>query len=279
MQHQGIIFKDLKGNEVDILEFVRENKIKAVFFDLGDTLVEIRPETKTKIVQRINNECGLKIDSTAFDQATREEWKRRESQRERDRIKSVTEPLMEKGYWIEFYKRILERLGTRAGNPELVKWLAKTQSNYKSFALLPGITFFLSEFDELRKSGIRVGIISNAFPSAREIIANLLPIQFDDLILSYEYNSVKPEEDIYRRAARKAGVKAGEILFVDDRLSFVQGAVAYGMRAVLITKNPKRNSRDIGAGTDSARQPDQVNTPNGGISYPMDCLQQNTFSV
>ncbi|HTX91548.1 MAG TPA: hypothetical protein VMC09_10050, partial [Anaerolineales bacterium] len=80
MQHQGIIFKDLKGNEVDILEFVRENKIKAVFFDLGDTLVEIRPETKTKIVQRINNECGLKIDSTAFDQATREEWKRRESQ-------------------------------------------------------------------------------------------------------------------------------------------------------------------------------------------------------
>ena len=257
MENSGIIFRDPQGSEVDIREIIHNRNVKAIFVDLGDTLVEMRREEKEKIIRKINNKCNLKIDLATFDRKIREEWKCRESKQELDRIKNTTKPYMEKAYWLEFYTCILEKLGARRRYPDLVKWLANVQSNPKSFGPMPGIEFFLSELAELQQTGIQTGIISNAFPSAREIVDKLFPVKFYPVILSYEYNSVKPESNIYRKAARMAKVRPGEILFVDDRLSFVQGASEFGMQAVLIEKNPTVISSDRGAGFDSAKQSEQ----------------------
>ena len=65
---------------------------------------------------------------------------------------------------------------------------------------------------DLRRSitksmGILVGIISNAFPSALKILEESGLIQKfkrQHVILSYEYNSVKPERAIYKQAVKKA---------------------------------------------------------------------------
>lgn len=50
-------------------------------------------------------------------------------------------------------------------------------------------------------------------------------------ILSYEVGARKPDPAIYRRAIAAAGVPAGEILYVDDRLDLVEAGRALGLRA------------------------------------------------
>jgi FMN phosphatase YigB (HAD superfamily) len=144
--------------------------VKAVFWDLGDTLVEMDNKLKEKIVKKICNRCNVKIDLAFYDREVKEEWKRRESQPELERIKRIRDSQMEKEYWIEFYTCILEKIENRHRYPDLVQWLAKVQSNYRSFVPIAGIKFILLELAELRKSGIKTGVISNAFPSAKRIL-------------------------------------------------------------------------------------------------------------
>jgi len=53
----------------------------------------------------------------------------------------------------------------------------------------------------------------------------------DGLVLSYEAGALKPEPEIYEYALRKAGISAGEALFIDDLAENVAGAERLGIRA------------------------------------------------
>ena len=80
--------------------------------------------------------------------------------------------------------------------------------------------FIFSNTDE-----IHFPFIWEAFPS----------IHFfkDNLMLSYEIGSVKPELDSYERALNKFGLKPMECLFIDDRPINIQIAESLGMKGVL----------------------------------------------
>ena len=55
---------------------------------------------------------------------------------------------------------------------------------------------------------------------------------FDELILSFEVGSVKPEEKIYRTVEKASGLSSEEHLFIDDLLEYVDGAKNVGWDAV-----------------------------------------------
>lgn len=54
---------------------------------------------------------------------------------------------------------------------------------------------------------------------------------FRAFILSYEAGSRKPEPAIYQSLIRQAGRPPGEILFIDDKVSFVEAARIQGLTA------------------------------------------------
>jgi len=56
---------------------------------------------------------------------------------------------------------------------------------------------------------------------------------FHHHVLSYRVQVMKPDPEIYRKAAELAGCKAGECLFIDDLEENVAGAQRAGMQAVL----------------------------------------------
>lgn len=57
---------------------------------------------------------------------------------------------------------------------------------------------------------------------------------FDQVTLSFEVNAVKPDPAIYRDAlAKAAGIRAGEILFLDDVPAYAAAARAQGMQALV----------------------------------------------
>jgi len=104
---------------------------------------------------------------------------------------------------------------------------------------------FWSRFDDrvlqwigdLRAAGLRTGILSNLPRSIGERLRALpgFLAHFDEVTFSYELGVVKPHAGIYESALRGLRVKPSEALFLDDRPSNVEGALAVGLPAELFT--------------------------------------------
>lgn len=65
---------------------------------------------------------------------------------------------------------------------------------------------------------------------------------FRDEFISCEMKMLKPSRGIFEETVRRVGVDASEILFIDDSLMNVEGALACGIRAVRY-----RQGEDLGA--------------------------------
>jgi putative hydrolase of the HAD superfamily len=94
----------------------------------------------------------------------------------------------------------------------------------------------------LRSCGYRLGVISNFDSRLYDVLANLdIRPYFEQVILSWQVRSAKPDEQIFRFALHAMGVPASRALHVGDSLEEdVQGAAQAGLRAVLLDRKRKR---------------------------------------
>lgn len=67
---------------------------------------------------------------------------------------------------------------------------------------------------------------------------------FPKVFLSTHVGLTKPDVRIYKYAARKLGVKPGECIFIDDKITNVKGARKAGMKSILF-KNSIQLERDL----------------------------------
>lgn len=93
---------------------------------------------------------------------------------------------------------------------------------------------------KLRDSGLKLGIVSNTFVHACSLDAHLKELGILDFfglrIYSYQLKFRKPDKRIFLEAAKRLQVAPEETLFVGDRIDKdVNGAVGAGMTAVLKT--------------------------------------------
>jgi putative hydrolase of the HAD superfamily len=88
--------------------------------------------------------------------------------------------------------------------------------------------------DQLRGAGKRVAMLSNMPRELGEAIksqTDRLHI-FDQVTLSYEVHSVKPEPAIYEYCLEGIGTAPEQTLFLDDKMVNVTGAEMLGLRAI-----------------------------------------------
>lgn len=117
--------------------------------------------------------------------------------------------------------------------PDLQKFLHAASDIFElNREIVPLIT-------QLRAVSFPMGVLSNTCPAHWNFLyqpkfAALYDL-FDNLILSYESGSMKPDRKIYDDAIALAGVPASRIFFVDDRQENVQGAIDAGIDAHLFT--------------------------------------------
>jgi len=221
------------------------SKIQAVFFDLGDTIVKISPSTDDEICKKISEVRGIPLQIEEYTRACHQEWRRRSSSTATNAVKNIGfgAEEIERQYWRDYFKSLLLRLGLDSEQPGLIEWLVHTYTDPNSFVCFDEVYSVLSE---LREKGYILGIISNAFPSAEKILDHLkLKQYFKYIFLSFELPYAKPESMIYQFAAEKANLPIEDIIFVDDRLSFVQGAEEVNMNAWLIDRLIKDPARSI----------------------------------
>lgn len=210
--------------------------IREVFFDLGDTLVEIKPEVYVDSARRIAVESGQNIKADDLRKAIKEEWCFRNG----EDIQWVRSEETEIQYWHKFYWSVLERLGVDTPSQPLLDLLAYRAADPESFVCFDDV---VKVIEELQRKRIKIGLISNAFPSARRIMDRLgLTSWFSPLVLSCDYICAKPCPGIYQYALDSAGIEPEGALFVDDRSKFIDGAVRLGMQVRLLDREGKCQS-------------------------------------
>jgi HAD superfamily hydrolase (TIGR01509 family) len=211
--------------------------IQVIFFDLGDTLVRIKLEILQDICRTIGEKRGRPLEIHEYMADFRAEWSNHE-------IKNITTRAQELVYWRGFFYYLMKNLGVPNIWP-LIEKHADIYSDPASFECFEDVHNVLPE---LKARGYKLGLISNAFPSAVSIIHELkLRDYFDHkyTFLSFEIPDkyIKPEPEIYKLASRKANVDIGHTLFVDDRWSFVKAALDVGMQAYLIERFSEENKQ------------------------------------
>ena len=128
-----------------------------------------------------------------------------------------------------------QRVGRQINSKEL--------SNYKDSLIHD---FFKSKINiddsvfvvikQLRAKNVKIGILSNTALSMHSAVEELIDMNyFDFLFLSYEIGMEKPDNEIFEHVMEKMPHPKEEILFVDDRLSNVNAAKNFGMKAIHFT--------------------------------------------
>ncbi len=185
--------------------------VRAVFFDLDDTLCDTigcRPE---RLRQAIAHLCAARSDLDAERLLARA-------------LEPLTHPRDVRGL-----RAALEEAGPLA--PDLVAAAQRIfETHYAPLRLFPAVMELIAEL----QASYVLGIISNASSHQRAKLAHLgLDGYFDTVTLSAEVGWEKPDPRIFRYALQRAGVAAEEAVFVGDRLDVdVAGAQAAGLRAV-----------------------------------------------
>ncbi len=94
----------------------------------------------------------------------------------------------------------------------------------------------LLAFAQGLRPAARTGILSNAWPGAREAFGSRLGRHtFDAVVISAEEGCAKPDPRIYGLLLERLGTLPAETVFVDDLAENVEAARAIGMHAIRFT--------------------------------------------
>ena len=171
--------------------------IKAVIFDMFETLVTLFTE-HTYFGEDAASDAG--VDPVLY----RKVW--HENEKDRTTGKMTIE---------EGIGETLQKLGVYSD--ELLKTIVGKRlfALQETFDRIPNESVQLLE--ELKKRGIKVGLITNTFSDERDLIrsSKLFPL-FDATRISYEEGVLKPDPSMYLSIMEELGVKPEECLYVGD---------------------------------------------------------------
>jgi putative hydrolase of the HAD superfamily len=89
---------------------------------------------------------------------------------------------------------------------------------------------------QLQRKNIRVGILSNTASVTHSIVEELIDMSyFDYQFLSYRIGREKPDERMFEYVTDQIPYSKEEIMFIDDKLSNVNAAKEFGIKAIHFT--------------------------------------------
>lgn len=98
----------------------------------------------------------------------------------------------------------------------------------------------------LKNSGFKLALCSNLAMPYGEKLKKILPNLFDELILSYEIGSIKPDIKIYEAIQMRLNCDMKDILFIsDNEILDVEKPRSLGMSARLIQRNEAQTLNDV----------------------------------
>ena len=201
--------------------------VTAVFFDVDFTLIHPGPTFQGDGYRRFCEVHGIAVDAARFDEAVKAAS---------FILDDVEEPLYDEGLFIHYTATIIEHMGGRG--PRVVPAAREIYEQWAGNHHFEMYEDAAPTIQALVARGYTLGVISNShrcLDSFREHFA--LSGLIHASVSSFEHGYLKPHRSIFDEALARAGVPAAAALMVGDSLKAdVQGALAAGMRAVLLRR-------------------------------------------
>ncbi len=207
--------------------------VRAVFFDLFNTLVRFQPE-REEVQRQVCRQFGidLPIETLRRMYATVENQR---APRSRHTSGALAE-LAALDPWVEFQYRLLHSAGIGVSAGLAAQISEQYQAVKRRLVLYDDVVPLLAA---LRERGLVLGLISNAQRPLATIIPDPPVLdRFDFVVTSVEVGAEKPDPRIFEAALRRGGVQAHEALHVGDQyLNDLVGARDAGLQAVLLDRH------------------------------------------
>jgi putative hydrolase of the HAD superfamily len=205
--------------------------IRTIFFDLDGTLVFHEPDSY-EVVVAFCAEIGQPLSQEAWRRGRRVRHEYFVDPVVREQLATMSRD----EFWRHYNRHILAAVGIQGDLDPLVEEIGRRFADIDLVYRCPDAT--CRTLAELRMKGYRLGLITN-----REDLERLntqldeigLRLYFDWLVAAGEAGVSKPDPAIFHLALERAGVPAGQALYVGDNYwADVVGAERAGLRAVLL---------------------------------------------
>jgi len=210
-----------------------EQSIQAVFFDVGNTLVHVHPSVG-EVYSRLAESHGVQVPAETVQERFNATWEEMASRIPKGVNRYRRYPGGELGWWRDIVTGTFE--GTGYEPEEHFNDFFDTFASESAWRRYPDAERVL---EDLSARGMKLGVISN-WDSRLPVLLEALGLRkyFSLVLYSAAEDVEKPAAEIFRRAARRSGVKPGCALHVGDRLvEDYQGAKGAGLQALLVTRN------------------------------------------
>jgi putative hydrolase of the HAD superfamily len=208
-------------------------KIRAVLFDLGDTLVKtwIPEVTCQSVLASLGVDRSIEELEKAIAK-TEEEFKE-SNYRSRYGEISYTE------YWERWDAQVLTYLGV-SGEENLAKQVKTRWYDHANCVAYPDAVVTLNR---LKQMGLKLGLISTAYEEDIDAVlekAGIAKGLFDVVVGANTIKKEKPHPDVFRHALSKLSVEPDEAIFIGDHIdNDYRGARAVGIHALLIEREDR----------------------------------------
>jgi putative hydrolase of the HAD superfamily len=210
-------------------------RFRAVFFDVGETLVHVDPsfvDLFVTVLARAGHERSLDEVRGASAHVYA-----RFSEAARDGSMWTTSPERSREFWTSVYDRMLGELGV-ADDDRLAATLHREFTRMENYILFDDVRPTIAA---LQEAGVLLGIVSNFEAWLEEWFGiHELVETFPVRVISGIEGIEKPDERIFRLALERAGVDATGSAYVGDNPEFdVDPPAALGMFTVLVDRRDR----------------------------------------
>ncbi len=213
----------------------REHEIKAVLFDLGETLLDFGKVKTTRLFRQgarlsydFLKSCGQPVGNFEFYC-----WRNLIALRFRHFISNITKNDINSS-------ALLRRIGINKGlKLDTQQWRHFAWLWYEPLSKIATTDPKIKEtLIALKGLGLKLGILSNTFVNAHSLEKHLKQLGVLDFftvrMYSYEFNFRKPDARIFKIAAERIGEAVENIMYVGDRIDKdIKPALKISMHAVL----------------------------------------------
>lgn len=209
------------------------NTYKAVFFDVGNTLLLPYPSV-ADICTEVLNWHGYNIDPTKLGRAVALADEVYEERYWQDDTFWLSETDTAK-FWIDLYEMMLTEVGLEGETTHLATDIYSEFGEPARWQPYPDV---LPTLDRLSDAGFKIGLVSNWDTRLTSLsIETGLSKYLDFVISSANVNMLKPQPQIFELALERAGVGPEQTIHVGDHYyADIMGARSVGITPVLLDR-------------------------------------------
>ncbi len=210
--------------------------IRAVLFDLGNTLIKYDVGSSNEIFRRVLASLGISRSIKDIENAT---FKAEQEAKPLNLLSSYGKMELQK-YWNKWDSLVLKHLNI-TDSEKLAERVHSMWFDHVDCTPYPEVEEVLSKLTQM---GLKVGLITTAYEEEIDLIldkAKLTKKTFDIIIGADTIKKVKPHVDVFRYAIKMLKVEAKEAVFVGDSIDAdYKGAQNVGLQAILLARRVNR---------------------------------------